>query len=183
MATRATRRVKRVEIRECGQIEIHFEKQNRAGGWDYHTMRSSEKGRPEFYASVRAISRHALDVMQLPESYLPLDVRSIEFTYSGMYATMGAILTVAKRLRCGNYMSLKAPHRLSQIPDNAKNPIPTLSPDCVDHLTRVMREALRYIDGDREQQLAMFGTEMRAPAMAPPVAALTKNRPHGTAHL
>lgn len=158
MSKRPDRRIKLVKITKEDRIEIHYELKSEYGGWDYCTVNSGETGRAEFYTAIEQIGSHATGICELPGSYLPVEVRAIRFTHSGMYGTLGAVITFRKKLRGGTYLYLATPHRYSEPHQERGDLSVCLTPACVNDLTRVMREATKYLNGDR-RQLGLFGTE------------------------
>lgn len=135
---------------------------------DEFDFKSKDKALPEFYTALQAMAEHACRICEFPRSYdKGVTVTGVSFSYTEVEATgeevMGAVITFQKVLDNSNSpLCINTPHKPSKFYDgkpegeSPQDPALLLSTACVEALETLQAEAIRYIDGERDQAELKF---------------------------
>jgi len=129
---------------------------------DEFDFKSKDKALPEFYNALQGLTEHACRICEFPREYdKNVTVISVKFSYTELKDTkeivMGATITLRKDLKDSNSpLIVNTPHKPSEFYDGKKDESPQdpallLSAECVEALKVLQAEAIRYIDGERDQ--------------------------------
>lgn len=147
-------RIKKAKITSDNKIAIVYEQRSKTGAWDEYSFTCSEDARPEFYAALKALAPHVVDMCELPETYLDrINVRGVSFSYGGEKEVMGATISGQMKLNYSNCnLNLNTPHKASEsYSDTPADEMQLLSGDCIDALGALCEEVELYIGGERAQ--------------------------------
>lgn len=135
---------------------------------DEFDFKSKDKALPEFYTALQAMGEYACRICEFPREYdKGVTVIGVTFSYTEVKDTgeiiMGAVITFRKDLIGSNSpLIINTPHKPSAFYDgkgdeSPQDPALLLSSGCVDALKVLQDEAIRYIDGERDQMSLFAG--------------------------
>lgn len=106
----------------------------------------------EFLEALAALRDHVAEICELEVEYMATaEVRGVSYSYAGPDQAMGATITALKTLETARSpLVLNTPH-LASAPMSETDEAPLLSPGAIEALEDLATEALRYVDGHREQ--------------------------------
>lgn len=148
------RRVNKIKINKDNKVMITWEKKM-GESYDEYSLNCSEPARPELYAAIQNLAIHVIEMCELPEEYISrIKVKGVSFSYSEKKETMGAVITAIMDLKYSfQPLNLNTPHKTVDFPNDGNGAEEMLlSGKCIDVLDTVVKEAFKYIDGDRAQQ-------------------------------
>lgn len=128
---------------------------------DEFDFKSKDKALPEFYNALQGLTEHACRICEFPREYdKGVTVIGVSFSYTEIENgddVMGAVITFRKELKGSNSpLIVNTPHKPSAFYDgkgdeSPQDPALLLSEGCVEALKVLQAEAIRYIDGERDQ--------------------------------
>lgn len=134
---------------------------------DEFDFKSKDKALPAFYTALQAMGEYACRICEFPREYdKGVTVIGVTFSYTeveGSEDVMGAVITFKKELKGSNSpLIINTPHKPSAFYDgkgdeSPQDPALLLSEGCVDALKVLQEEAIRYIDGERDQMSLFVG--------------------------
>lgn len=136
---------------------------------DEFDFKSKDRALPEFYTALQGLTEHACRICEFPREYdKNVTVIGVSFSYTEVKDTgaiiMGATITFRKELEGSNSpLIVNTPHKPSEFYDgkgeeSPQDPKLLLSIECVKALEVLQEEAIRYIDGERDQ-LTIFSEQ------------------------
>lgn len=154
-------RIKKVKVAD-DKIKIIYERFNETTRtWDEYSVSCSDLARPEFYAALKALAPHVIEMCELPEEYVDrIKVTGVTFDYSGKDEVMGAVIIAQMKLdKSYTNLNLTTPHKASAPYSEYSPPDPMqlLTPECIAALDNLCDEVKTYLRGERAQ-LSMFFT-------------------------
>lgn len=147
-------RMKKVKITNEKKISMMYELLNKNGVWDEYSFTCSDQARPEFYSAMKDLSRHVVEMCELPSDYISkIEVRGVSVSYSGEDEVMGSTISAQMTLENSNCnLNLNTPHKASNSYSGGEaDDKQLLSCDCIDDLKALYAECELYINGDRAQ--------------------------------
>jgi len=147
-------RMKKIKVTSEKKIQMSYEKLNKNKTWDEYSFTCSDQARPEFYNSIKDLTKHVLEMCELPEDYASrIEVRGVSVSYGGADEVMGATISAQMVLNNSNCnLNLNTPHKASESYSGGEgDDKQLLSCDCVDDLKALYAECELYINGDRAQ--------------------------------
>ena len=169
------RRVTRVKY-DGKRVTVHYEVPPGEEP-DEYVVTCNARPAPSFLAALAALRTHVGTICELPVEYVErLDVRGASYSYGGKAEVMGATITALKSLTTARApLVLNTPH-LASAPMSETDEAPLLAPLAGTALETLAREALRYVDGHREQS-EMF--DQPAPGVVDAVRLMRDSLPPG----
>ena len=134
------------------KVTIHYERAREAGEPDEFSVACSERPLPSFVMALQALAVDVLTICELPANQeLNLTVKGVSL--SNALGVLGAVITATKALETSNApLILNTPHLpVEAYSGDANDTNPTLSHVTVERINALCVEALRYVDGEREQ--------------------------------
>lgn len=154
-------RIKKVKVTSENKISMVYEQISKTGAWDEFSFTCSEDARPAFYAALKKLATHVIEMCELPESYSDrITVRGVSFSYGGENEVMGATISAGMELKYSHpNLNLNTPHKASAMynENTPDDEMQLLSGDCVDDLENLQKECEAYIKGDRAQESLFKG--------------------------
>jgi hypothetical protein len=146
-------RIKKAKLTNDNKILLMWEETNRKGGWDEYQMICRDKARPTFYLYMKDLSKHVIEMCELPVEAEKIKVRGVTVSYGGDKEVMGATISAEYILKNSNCnLNLNTPHKASDsYSDSPADPMQLLSDECIEDLQEFYEECKAYISGDREQ--------------------------------
>lgn len=116
-----------------------------------HTLSSSDMPLPSFIKSVEALAPTILDILGLPTGYIH-GLRPTGITLVDKQDTQLVCLTATKELTdCNSPFNIATPLRFLSLPQEEGNYSPPLPAKTVELIDEVVKQAKKYVKGDRAQ--------------------------------
>ena len=148
-------RFKKIKITSDDKIHFEYEKMNKNGDWDTHTMTSSQLARPELYHALDNLIPHIVVICELPvEDHLQhaYTMKGVSFSYGGDEDVMGVTMTATRSLDESNApLVLNTPHKPADSYSPGADETNLLPYECVKDLRLLCERAEDYLAGKRAQ--------------------------------
>jgi hypothetical protein len=147
-------RIKKVKVTSENKIAMIYEDKNSNGTWDEYSFTCSDGARPTFYTALQDLSKHVIEMCELPVDYQSkIKVRGVSVSYGGEKEVMGATITAQMKLNNSNCdLNPNTPHKASDsYSDTPADDKQLLTDNCIGDLKTVYEECKAYISGDRAQ--------------------------------
>lgn len=136
-------------------IEYRIERSTEKGeDFDLFTLDCIDKPLPEFELAMMELRKHVLDICEMPMDdleVLKVTVKGVSFSYSGEENIMGATIIATKKLNKSNALMINTPHKFAEPHNEGQSAEMCLSEQCVEVLEELIKQAEKYLDGERAQ--------------------------------
>jgi len=143
------------------EIEIKYEVTTAGGILEEYDFKCSDKPAPSFVKALEGLRPHIARICEMAPGWeTDLDVRGVSITWGGEGGEiMGMVATALKPLAIAKcYLVINTPHAIEKA-YNASAACLLLPSGCPAALRKLMEEAAKYINGEREQsELPLSGS-------------------------
>ncbi len=116
-----------------------------------HTLTSSDMPLPAFVKSIEALATTILDILGLPSGYIH-GLKPTGITLVDKQETQLVCLTATKELTdCNSPFNIATPLRFLSLPQEEGSYSPPLPAKTVELIDEVIKQAKKYVKGDRAQ--------------------------------
>lgn len=133
------------------KVRLEYQQRRPDDRYDELAIASFDRPAPELPAALRDLAQDLCDIGELHPSYAEgLAIRSVSFTYAEN-GVMGAVITGLKSVKTAKSPLVLNTPFLTAGPMNNSDSGPFFGDPCLKRLATLSEEAIRYINGEREQ--------------------------------
>lgn len=144
-------RIRKIKLAE--KVKIEYEVLECDKVKEEYSLTSIDKPLPSFAEAMQVLARSVVEICELPDEDINhITVSGVSFSCGGEKQVMGAVITAQKKLKKTDApLNLNTPHKTEEPYGETGSASQLLDDETVDKLYTVIKEAMRYIEGERQQ--------------------------------
>jgi len=153
-------RIRKVKVQK-GRVTINYQESSPAGGWTDCAISSHEQPRPQLPVALGRMADHVIETCELQEGDLDrIQVHGVSIGYhmSNDQDQRSIVITATRKLHQSLApMVINTPAKKEEVDGKKEDPRTAMTIECNQDMVVVMAEAIRYINGERQQERLDLG--------------------------